>query len=154
MDSIDNQRITASPSAALTAMDKVDNGLVIAFHCDTGYNIQGPGNLRCWNGDWAVSSQPECLPSPCVLPPIVNAIYQGGYRSGLTIAHSSSVMVQCETGKGTTPAVQMDCALGALTPQTINCALTSRKSREDDVANVIVEGGNYTSMEEADGKEW
>lgn len=101
---IEQIKPTISP---LTAMDKIDSGLTIAFQCDTGYNIQGPGNLKCSNGEWAGGSSPECLPGPCVLPPIMHASYQGGYRAGLTIAHGSSVMVQCESGMGTTPPVQM-----------------------------------------------
>lgn len=25
------------------------------------YNVQGPTNLRCWLGEWAVTSMPECV---------------------------------------------------------------------------------------------
>lgn len=55
--------------------------------------------MRCWHGDWTVSSLPECIPGPCQLPVAPNAQYMGGYRAGLTIAHGSSVTVHCE-GKG------------------------------------------------------
>lgn len=138
----------------LTPMDKIDNGLTIAFHCDTGFNIQGANLLKCLDGNWSVSTLPECLPAPCVLPAVLYANYQGGYRPGLTIAHGSHVMVQCENGEGSTSApTQMDCALGSLTPQTINCGFsTSRKSRDDDErTNFIVDDGNLTSsMEESE----
>lgn len=52
--------------------------------------------MRCWHGDWTVSSLPECIPGPCQLPVAPNAQYMGGYRAGLTIAHGSSVTVHCE----------------------------------------------------------
>lgn len=96
-----------SSTVSLTPMETIENGLMISFQCDPGYNTQGPSNLRCWNGEWAVSSLPECLPAPCVLPQIMHAMYQGGYRAGLTIAHGSSVMIQCESGMGNMAAVQM-----------------------------------------------
>ena len=38
---------------------------------------------------------------------MIAAIYQGGYRAGLTIAHGSSVMIQCENGMGNNAPVQM-----------------------------------------------
>lgn len=69
--------------------------------------FQGPASLKCVEGEWAITAVPECLPAPCVLPPILHAFYQGGYRAGLTIAHGSSVMVQCESGMGNMPPVQM-----------------------------------------------
>lgn len=78
----------------------------------------------------------------------MHAAYQGGYRAGLSVAHGSHVMVQCENGAANTiPPVQMDCALGKLTPQIISCSFsTSRKSREDDErANFITDEGNLTS---------
>lgn len=84
----------------------------------------------------------------------MHAAYQGGYRAGLSVAHGSHVMVQCENGAANTiPPVQMDCALGKLTPQIISCSFsTSRKSREDDErANFITDEGNLTSsMEESE----
>ena len=50
-----------------------------------------------------------------------------------------------------------DCALGSLTPPSIQCgfAVASRKSRDDDEStNFIIDGGNLTSsMEESDGRE-
>lgn len=60
----------------LTAFDEVNNGGVIEFHCEDGYNVQGSGELKCWEGNWDVSNLPECVPAPCSLPPINNAIYQ------------------------------------------------------------------------------
>lgn len=142
---------TTSP---LTPMDKVDNGLKIAFQCDTGYNIQGSNSLKCVDGNWSTNVMPECLPAPCVLPEVMHAVYQGGYRAGLTVAHSSSVMVQCDNALANpVPPVQMDCALGALTPQTLSCSFSaSRKSRDDDLqTNFITDDGNLTtSSEESD----
>lgn len=149
--SVEQVKPTTSP---LTPMDKVDNGLTIAFVCDSGYNVQGQNSLKCIDGNWSSSVLPECLPAPCVLPEVMHAVYQGGYRAGLTVAHGSHVMVQCDNGlSNPIPPVQMDCALGSLTPQTISCSFTSsRKSRdEDEVTNFIIDDGNLTnSIEEND----
>lgn len=136
---------------SLTAMDKIENGVSIVFQCDSGYNIQGLNSLKCADGNWTSNNLPECLPAPCVLPEVMHAVYQGGYRAGLTVAHGSHVMVQCESGDGVAvPPVQMDCALGSLTPQTISCSFSqSRKSRDDDDStNFIVDEGNVTSSAE------
>lgn len=148
---IEQIKPTTSP---LTAMDKIDNGLAIAFQCDTGFNIQGANSLKCIDGNWSTGVHPECLPAPCVLPEVMHAVYQGGYRAGLTVAHGSHVMIQCETGlPNPVPPVQMDCALGSLTPQTLSCSFSaSRKSRDDDEqTNFIIDDGNLTnSIEEND----
>jgi hypothetical protein len=67
-------------------------------------------------------------------------------------AHGSHVMVQCDNGNGANsiPPIQMDCALGSLTPQSISCSFTaSRKSRDDDdKSNFIIDEGNATSSAE------
>ena len=149
---IEQIKPTTSP---LTPMDKIDNGLTIAFQCDTGYNIQGANSLKCVDGNWSSAVLPECLPAPCVLPEVMHAVYQGGYRAGLTVAHGSHVMVQCDNALSNPipPPVQMDCALGSLTPQTISCSFsTSRKSRDDDEQmNFLLDDGNLTnSIEEND----
>lgn len=138
-------------TSSLTPMDKVENGVAISFLCDGGYNIQGTNSLKCIDGNWSTNNLPECLPAPCVLPEVMHAIYQGGYRAGLTIAHGSHVMVQCESGDGNpVPPHQMDCALGSLTPQTVSCSFSpSRKSRDDDDStNFIVDEGNLTTSAE------
>lgn len=60
-------------------------------------------------------------------------------------------MVQCENGAANSiPPVQMDCALGSLTPPVISCSFTaSRKSRDDDDrSNFIIDDGNATSSSE------
>lgn len=111
--------------------------------------------MKCIDGNWSSPLLPECLPAPCVLPEVMHATYQGGYRAGLTIAHGSHVMVSCENGVASSiPPVQMDCALGSLTPQTISCSFTpSRKSRDDEVSlsSLVVDEGNMTnSIEEND----
>lgn len=129
--------------------------MTISFVCDSGYNIQGSNSLKCLDGNWSSVNLPECLPAPCVLPEVMHAVYQGGYRAGLSIAHGSHVMVQCDNGLGNPiPAIQMDCALGALTPQTISCSFsTSRKSRDDDEqTNFITDEGNSTSSSEEGGE--
>lgn len=142
----------SNQSLALVAMDTVNSGQTIVFQCDAGYNIQGPNLSTCHDGNFSNTLLPECLPAPCVLPEILHAVYQGGYRSGLTVAHGSHVMVQCDNGNGNSiPPVQMDCALGSLTPTTISCSFSSRKGRDDDEgASLIIDDGNSTNSIEED----
>lgn len=45
----------------------ITNGQVIEFTCATGYNVQGPGNLRCYHGEWTGTSLPECVPGNKIL---------------------------------------------------------------------------------------
>lgn len=66
-------------------------------------------------------------------------------------AHGSHVMVQCENGAASIiPPVQMDCALGSLTPMTISCSFTPKKPKDDehDHNNFIIDDGNVTSSAE------
>lgn len=60
----------------LSAYDDIENGKIIAFQCDEGFNTLGPSQLRCAQGNWAVAALPECIAAPCLLPPINNAVYQ------------------------------------------------------------------------------
>lgn len=96
----------AANTKLLAAYDEIYNGEIIDFKCDAGYSNDGAAQLKCWHGNWDVTGLPECTAAPCVLPTIVNAVYQGGYRGGLTIAHESSVSVQCENPANNLP-VQM-----------------------------------------------
>lgn len=61
-------------------------------------------------------------------------------------------MVQCENGAANTiPPVQMDCALGSLTPQTFSCSYTASIKLRDDGdlhTNFITDDGNATSSGE------
>lgn len=36
------------------------NGQIVEFSCESGYNVQGPTNMKCWHGEWTVTSSPEC----------------------------------------------------------------------------------------------
>lgn len=60
----------------LLPFEEIQNGDIIDFQCDDGYNVQGKNQLKCTHGNWDVTTMPECLPSPCSLPTISNAIYQ------------------------------------------------------------------------------
>lgn len=155
----DSNEAKNNQSLQLVPMDTVNHAQTIVFQCDPGYNIQGPNLLTCHDGNFSSSMLPECLPAPCVLPEILHAVYQGGYRSGLTIAHGSHVMVQCDNGNGnggnngnSIPPTQMDCALGSLTPNTVSCSFTSSKKArdDDDSTNLIIDDGNATSSSEED----
>ncbi|XP_045513614.1 uncharacterized protein LOC123707539 isoform X2 [Pieris brassicae] len=98
----------------LNETDPVPNGQIIHFSCEYGYNVQGPTNLRCWLGEWAVTSMPECVAAPCELPLLTGATYEAGYRAGLTVAHASSVGISCEPGRS--PPATLNCHLGRLQP--------------------------------------
>ncbi|XP_045540469.1 uncharacterized protein LOC106717941 [Papilio machaon] len=98
----------------LNETDPVPNGQVVHFSCEYGYNVQGPTNLRCWLGEWAVTSMPECVAAPCELPLLHGATYEAGYRAGLTVAHASSVDISCEPGRS--PPATLNCHLGRLQP--------------------------------------
>ncbi|CAG4983211.1 unnamed protein product [Parnassius apollo] len=98
----------------LNETDPVPNGQVVHFSCEYGYNVQGPTNLRCWLGEWAVTSMPECVAAPCELPILHGATYEAGYRAGLTVAHASSVDIACEPGRS--PPATLNCHLGRLQP--------------------------------------
>lgn len=119
----DNGKTTMQP---LNAFDEVQNGEIVQFSCDEGYSVHGPTRLKCQEGSWDVPGLPECVHAPCSLPTIENAVYQvklqnathsklnfslkcrccfqGGYRGGLTIAHGSTVSVQCD---GSEDSVQL-----------------------------------------------
>ncbi|KAG7300622.1 hypothetical protein JYU34_014915 [Plutella xylostella] len=103
-----------SEEMELNETDPVPNGQVVHFSCEYGYNVQGPTNLRCWLGEWAVTSTPECVPAPCELPSLHGATYEAGYRAGLTVAHASSVNIACEAGRS--PPATLNCHLGRLQP--------------------------------------
>lgn len=63
----------------LNAFDEVHSGEIVQFSCDEGYSVQGPTRLKCQEGSWDGLTQnglPECVPAPCSLPVIENAVYQ------------------------------------------------------------------------------
>lgn len=63
-------------SKPVNPFDEVKDDETINFVCDDGYNVQGPSQLKCVESNWDVTNLPECIPSPCSLPVISNAIYQ------------------------------------------------------------------------------
>ncbi|CAK1543665.1 unnamed protein product [Leptosia nina] len=105
---------TRDDERELNETDPVPNGQIVHFSCEYGYNVQGPTNLRCWLGEWAVTSMPECVAAPCELPQLTGATYEAGYRAGLTVAHASSVNIACEPGRS--PPATLNCHLGRLQP--------------------------------------
>ncbi|XP_045762822.1 uncharacterized protein LOC123865673 [Maniola jurtina] len=110
--------LTQGDERELNETDPVPNGQVVHFSCEYGYNVQGPTNLRCWLGEWAVTSMPECVAAPCELPILHGATYEAGYRAGLTVAHASSVNIACETGRS--PPATLNCHLGRLQPTVLD----------------------------------
>lgn len=127
----------------------ITNGQVIEFTCATGYNVQGPGNLRCYHGEWTGTSLPECVPgnknffnfaciittlyiiAPCQLPQITNGQYLAGYRAGLTIANGSTVIFQCDSDYHKSPAQPVECILGRLHPRNPTCKASVDETLED-----------------------
>jgi hypothetical protein len=57
-----SSREGGSQSALLNETSTVENGEVVEFSCKHGYNVQGPSNIRCWHGNWDVTSLPDCTP--------------------------------------------------------------------------------------------
>ncbi|CAH2250497.1 jg9593 [Pararge aegeria aegeria] len=110
--------LTQGDERELNETDPVPNGQVVHFSCEYGYNVQGPTNLRCWLGEWAVTSMPECVAAPCELPILHGATYEAGYRAGLTVAHASSVNIACDTGRS--PPATLNCHLGRLQPTVLD----------------------------------
>ncbi|KAJ2938869.1 hypothetical protein O0L34_g17677 [Tuta absoluta] len=112
--SVTSAGLSGNEERELNETDPVPNGQVVHFSCEYGYNVQGPTNLRCWLGEWAVTSMPECVAAPCELPLLHGATYEAGYRAGLTVAHASSVNLACEPGRA--PPATLNCHLGRLQP--------------------------------------
>lgn len=132
---VDPLTINVKPETkTLTTFANIDNGKVIGLRCDEGYVVKGTNHLKCWNSEFTTNDLPECIPAPCILPVIPNANYQGGYRSGLTIVHGSSVSVQCDTVSN---LVNMHCNLGSLTPLTINCENNPQKKIRENYSETI-----------------
>ncbi|XP_057654194.1 sushi, von Willebrand factor type A, EGF and pentraxin domain-containing protein 1 isoform X2 [Diorhabda carinulata] len=129
----------------------IQNGQVVEFSCEEGYQILGPSNLRCWHGDWAVTSFPECTPAPCQLPKIPHGQYTSGYRAGLTIANGSSVAYNCNHNDGQQPATQhIQCLLGELEPKIPNCSPGPGGSKVETQylgGSDIVKGGEITVIQ-------
>lgn len=71
----DSGKTTMQP---LNAFDEIQSGEIVQFSCDEGYTVQGPSRLKCQEGSWDVNGVglPECVPAPCSLPNIDNAVYQ------------------------------------------------------------------------------
>ncbi|XP_075238047.1 hig-anchoring scaffold protein isoform X3 [Lycorma delicatula] len=108
-------------STVLNETTEIQHNQVVEFSCTVGYNVQGPGNLKCWYGQWAVSSLPDCTPAPCELPHISHGQYLLGYRAGLTIGNGSSVTYQCDTDYKPSTNAPVECVLGELRPRTPSC---------------------------------
>ncbi|KAJ8923976.1 hypothetical protein NQ315_006752 [Exocentrus adspersus] len=113
------------PEQPLNETIDIANGQVVEFSCEDGYNVQGPSNMRCWHGDWAVTSFPECTAAPCQLPKITNGQYMSGYRAGLTIANGSTVTFHCDSDYSQSTAQPIQCILGELHPRIPSCKSTS-----------------------------
>ncbi|XP_054274318.1 uncharacterized protein LOC128994090 isoform X3 [Macrosteles quadrilineatus] len=105
----------------LNETTEISHNEVVEFSCTAGYNVQGPGNLKCWHGQWAVSALPDCTPAPCELPHISHGQYLLGYRAGLTIGNGSSVMFQCDVEYKPSTVAPVECVLGELRPHTPSC---------------------------------
>lgn len=98
--------------------------------------IQGPSNLRCWLGEWTVTSFPRCHAAPCQLPQINHGQYLSGYRAGLMIANGSSVTYQCDSDYSKSTAQPVECILGELYPKPPEC-------KESPIVNSTPEGPHY-----------
>lgn len=74
---VDTSRADSKPvSKPLNAFDEVQSGEFVDFVCDDGYNVQGSPQMKCLESSWDANALPECIPAPCSLPVINNAVYQ------------------------------------------------------------------------------
>lgn len=148
------QNISQDFDQPLNSTTEITNGQVVEFSCLEGYNVQGPSNLRCWHGEWTVSSLPECTASPCQLPHIRNGQYLHGYRAGLTIANASSVTFQCDKDFLRSTSQPIQCVLGQLYPRTPYCKRNGSGVVEEGVDSPhyigggdIIKGGDITVLQ-------
>ncbi|XP_039298453.1 sushi, von Willebrand factor type A, EGF and pentraxin domain-containing protein 1 isoform X2 [Nilaparvata lugens] len=116
-----NGNSSKTAGMVLNETTEVAHNQVVEFSCSVGYNIQGPANLKCWYGVWAVASLPDCSPAPCELPHISHGQYLLGYRAGLTIGNGSSVTYQCDADYRPTTHEPLNCVLGELRPRSPSC---------------------------------
>ncbi|KAK9711611.1 WAP-type (Whey Acidic Protein) 'four-disulfide core' [Popillia japonica] len=147
--------LTADVNQPLNDTISISNGELVAFSCNAGYNVQGSSNLKCWHGEWTVTTLPECIPAPCLLPQIQNGQYLSGYRAGLTIVNGSGVSFQCDEGYLISTSNQIECALGELFPHNPSCiphlGISSNISKIFDSPHYlggrdIVKGGDITDL--------
>ncbi|XP_030753340.1 uncharacterized protein LOC115880296 [Sitophilus oryzae] len=140
---------TSDLETPLNLTSEVPNGHVVEFSCEEGYNVEGSSNMRCWHGEWAVTTFPECFPAPCILPRIPLGQYTSGYRAGLTIANGSSVTFQCDDDQGPGTAQTVECLLGELHPKSPNCGPEVQGIPETHYigGKDIVKGGDITVIE-------
>ncbi|CAH1127522.1 unnamed protein product [Ceutorhynchus assimilis] len=133
----------------LNSTAEVQNGEVVEFSCEEGYEVQGSSNMRCYHGEWAVTMFPECSPAPCLLPKIYHGQYMSGYRAGLTIANGSSVTFQCEEDYEPSSIQPLECLLGELQPKSPYCRKDGEPIPETHYlgGKDIVKGGDITVIE-------
>ncbi|XP_076260368.1 hig-anchoring scaffold protein isoform X2 [Rhynchophorus ferrugineus] len=132
----------------LNSTSEVGNGQVVDFSCEEGYNVEGSSNMRCWHGEWAVTTFPECSPAPCLLPRIPGGQYIAGYRAGLTIANGSSVTIQCDDDQSPSDVQTVECLLGELHPRYPSCTPEGHLPETHYLGGKdIVKGGDITVIE-------
>ncbi|XP_025833136.1 sushi, von Willebrand factor type A, EGF and pentraxin domain-containing protein 1 isoform X2 [Agrilus planipennis] len=134
----------------LNDTSKFQNGQVVEVTCEPGYSMQGSSTMRCWHGEWTVTTMAECSAAPCQLPPIPNGQYLSGYREGLTIANGSSVNFQCDEPYLKITSKPIQCILGDLHPRRPACR--SPNSPDPDDINYlggsdIIKGGDINVLE-------
>uniref|UniRef100_A0AAR5PA08 Sushi domain-containing protein n=1 Tax=Dendroctonus ponderosae TaxID=77166 RepID=A0AAR5PA08_DENPD len=140
---------TIDVDSPLNGSTPVLNGQAVEFSCEEGYQVQGSSNMRCYHGEWLVTTFPECSPAPCSLPKIYHGQYMSGYRAGLTIANGSSVTFQCEEDYGPSSAQPLECLLGELHPRSPTCRKEGDLIPETHYlgGKDIVKGGDITVIE-------
>ncbi|CAN7994318.1 unnamed protein product, partial [Ixodes hexagonus] len=106
----------------LLADESVGHGTLVELFCDSGYQVQGQPELRCWQGGWGPAPFPQCLPEPCELPTLSEGRYLGGYRAGLTISPGSSVEYDCDDGFAPLTPPLLRCQEGRLRPDKPGCS--------------------------------
>ncbi|KAL1513275.1 hypothetical protein ABEB36_002702 [Hypothenemus hampei] len=145
----DNENTTFDYDTPLNDTTPVENGQMVEFSCEEGFEVQGSTNMRCYHGEFAVIMFPECSPAPCLLPKIYHGDYTSGYKAGLTIANGSSVTFHCEDDYLPSSAQPLECLLGELLPRNPYCYKEGEPLPETHYlgGKDIVKGGDITVIE-------
>ncbi|XP_035229458.1 sushi, von Willebrand factor type A, EGF and pentraxin domain-containing protein 1-like isoform X2 [Stegodyphus dumicola] len=107
--------------------EEVPHSEILTFTCLPGFELMGVDSLRCWYGNWAIDNFPYCAAKPCELPVIPQGHYLGGYRSGLTISHGSSIDYNCKPDYVRVSEEAIYCSEGILKPHSPACQHHSLK---------------------------
>ncbi|KAI4468144.1 complement component-related sushi domain-containing [Holotrichia oblita] len=87
--------LTAEVNQQLNDTVSISNGGLVAFTCSAGYNVKGSSNLKCWHGEWTVTTLPECIPAiACNVNGYQSIFLCQGYKS-VTAFFNTHIVTSC-----------------------------------------------------------